>query len=178
MFNTYKLHVKALIHGCNIVIDREIEKSKVLIQSLLNFGDPVSSFSFFMLVGFAVILRQIHRIASFIGMYFLQKWFAFRSEVLSYSSVEKTFAFVLQNRIDHEVYDFGVFCRHFSHCIMFISVWTENYLDFSNNFRFLGQRLFLHNLTERMNLYWKHAFEYFVYSVQNSHFVTSSKPRM
>ena len=37
MFDTYQLQVKALIYDCNIVKEMEIEKSKVLIQSLLIF---------------------------------------------------------------------------------------------------------------------------------------------
>ena len=37
VFDTYQLHVKALIYYCNINIWMEIEKSKVLIQFLLIF---------------------------------------------------------------------------------------------------------------------------------------------
>ena len=37
MFDTYQLHVEVLIYDCNIVIEMEIEKSKLLIQSLLIF---------------------------------------------------------------------------------------------------------------------------------------------
>ena len=37
VFDTYQLHVKAMIYYCNIIIRMEMEKSKVLIQFLLTF---------------------------------------------------------------------------------------------------------------------------------------------
>ena len=40
VFDTYQLHVKAMIYYCDINIWMEIEKSKILIQFLLIFGQP------------------------------------------------------------------------------------------------------------------------------------------
>ena len=37
VFDTYQLHVKAMIYYCNIIIWMEMEKSKVLIQFLVIF---------------------------------------------------------------------------------------------------------------------------------------------